>query len=224
MWHSYFFGLQRKYSVRVSSKTPLVIRLDGKDVTKNTSINTLVLHKGSFLQSFNECARYFTDKFGGYAIFGSDEISFIFTEPKILFSAFASETDNSSNEIISLFSQYFFDYFNNMYDGEKLFFHAKCFSILENKIASYVKHRMRIITNVNTTKFLIANNNYTPRLKLKEMIKMCENTNGYSYFKDIIKGTMYCSGKKINLEEFLKGNIKEIKEFEKEEVDFDIEV
>ena len=35
MWNSYFFQIQSKYSMRVSFKNPLVIRLDGKDVTKN---------------------------------------------------------------------------------------------------------------------------------------------------------------------------------------------
>mgnify|MGYP001146026664 CR=1 FL=1 len=30
MWNSYFFQIQSKYSMRVSFKNPLVIRLDGK--------------------------------------------------------------------------------------------------------------------------------------------------------------------------------------------------
>lgn len=38
MWNSYFFQIQSKYSMRVSFKNPLVIRLDGKDVTKNKNM------------------------------------------------------------------------------------------------------------------------------------------------------------------------------------------
>ena len=41
MWNSYFFQIQSKYSMRVSFKNPLVIRLDGKDVTKNKKYDLL---------------------------------------------------------------------------------------------------------------------------------------------------------------------------------------
>ena len=42
MWNSYFFQIQSKYSMRVSFKNPLVIRLDGKDVIKNMICLTIM--------------------------------------------------------------------------------------------------------------------------------------------------------------------------------------
>ena len=46
MWNSYFFQIQSKYSMRVSFKNPLVIRLDGKDVTKNKKYDLLNNYEG----------------------------------------------------------------------------------------------------------------------------------------------------------------------------------
>ena len=45
MWINYFFNIQRKYSMRVSKKLPLVIRLDGKDVTKNITHENFIFDK-----------------------------------------------------------------------------------------------------------------------------------------------------------------------------------
>lgn len=49
MWHSYFYQIQSKYNMRVSIKNPLVIRLDGKNVTKNRNYDLLNNYEGSFL-------------------------------------------------------------------------------------------------------------------------------------------------------------------------------
>ena len=51
MWNSYFKQIQNKYSMRVSFNKPLVIRLDGKDVTKNKSIDLLSNYESSFTNS-----------------------------------------------------------------------------------------------------------------------------------------------------------------------------
>ena len=209
MWYSYFFGLQKKYSMRLSMTSPLVVRLDGKSVTRDKSINILDNYKGSFSDILTKCAEYFTTKYEGYAIFGCDEISFIFTNPKAIFKDFSSESENYSNEFISLFSQYFCDYFNTLFKERKIFWHAKCFSIPQGKIVSYIKHRMKVIANVNTTYFLIKNRMYTDNMNLEERIKKCEQIKEYSQIKNIENGTLVYNGKKIILNEFLNGNIVE---------------
>ena len=78
MWNNYFFQIQKKYNIRVSTKEPLVIRFDGKGITRNKDINFLNNYKGSFSNSLEESAKYFTEKYHGFSVFGSDEISFIF--------------------------------------------------------------------------------------------------------------------------------------------------
>lgn len=60
MWQSYFFQIQNKYNMRVSLKNPLVIRLDGKNVTKNKSYDLLNNFDGSFRNSLEKSVQYFT--------------------------------------------------------------------------------------------------------------------------------------------------------------------
>ena len=129
MWNSYFFQIQSKYSMRVSFKNPLVIRLDGKDVTKNKKYDLLNNYEGNFRNTLEKTAEFFTKKYKCLAILGSDEISFIFTDPLVVISDLDKEKWNTSNEIISVFSQYFFDYFNEHNKQSKVFWHGKCFTI-----------------------------------------------------------------------------------------------
>ena len=158
MWNDYFYQIQKKYSMRLSLKEPLVIRLDGKDVTKSKDLNLLYKFKGSFFDAFEESAKYFSKKYNCYSLCGTDEISFVIENPLELFEDLDSDKTNHSNEVISLFSQYFFNYFNKTYNGDNIFFHAKCFSIPSGKINSYIKYRSKSITNVITTYFLKRNN------------------------------------------------------------------
>ena len=48
--------------MRLSQKEPLVIRLDGKDVTKSKELNLLYKFNGSFFYAFEESAKYFSKK------------------------------------------------------------------------------------------------------------------------------------------------------------------
>ena len=65
----------------ISTKEPLVIRLDGKNVTKNKDIDLFNNYKGSFAEQLERTVEYFTSKYHCLAIFGSDEVSFVFTNP-----------------------------------------------------------------------------------------------------------------------------------------------
>ena len=85
MWIDYFYEIQKKYTMKLSSNKTLVIRLDGKDVTKDENINFLYSHKGGFLYALKDAAKYFSKKYRCYAYCGTDEISFILENPKLLF-------------------------------------------------------------------------------------------------------------------------------------------
>ncbi len=225
MWNNYFAQIRKKYSMRVSLKEPLVINLDGKDVTKNKNVSLLIKHDNGFLDTMEKAVRYFTKKYDCISIFGADEVSFIFLRPTDLIKDLNSDNNNSSNEIIAVFSQYFFDYFNTISKTEKIFWHGKCFSIPTGKVNSYIKYKNKLIQNVITT-YLLKNNNVVDagKMQAEERIKKCEEYKEYDELKKIMDGILYENGERIDIQEFLNGNIKVIEPEEKRTEDeyFDI--
>ena len=224
MWNSYFFRIQSKYSMRVSFKNPLVIRLDGKDVTKNKKYDLLNNYEGNFRNTLEKTAEFFTRKYKCLAILGSDEISFIFTDPLVVISDLDKEKWNTSNEIISVFSQYFFDYFNEHNKQSKVFWHGKCFSIRNEKINSYIKFRSSIIKNVMTTYFLSKYNIKMGKEKQEKREIECKKLQGYEVLEDIQNGVLYLEGDRIDIIEFYKGNIKKVKSTEHKSSDLYIDL
>lgn len=224
MWNSYFFQIQSKYSMRVSFKNPLVIRLDGKDVTKNKKYDLLNNYEGNFRNTLEKTAEFFTRKYKCLAILGSDEISFIFTDPLVVISDLDKEKWNTSNEIISVFSQYFFDYFNEHNKQSKVFWHGKCFSIKNEKINSYIKFRSSIIKNVMTTYFLSKYNIKMGKEKQEKREIECKKLQGYEVLEDIQNGVLYLEGDRIDITEFYKGNIKKVKSTEHKSSDLYIDL
>ena len=224
MWNSYFFQIQSKYSMRVSFKNPLVIRLDGKDVTKNKKYDLLNNYEGNFRNTLEKTAEFFTKKYKCLAILGSDEISFIFTDPLVVISDLDKEKWNTSNEIISVFSQYFFDYFNEHNKQSKVFWHGKCFSIKNEKINSYIKFRSSVIKNVMTTYFLSKYNIKMGKEKQEKREIECKKLQGYDVLEDIQNGVLYLEGDRIDIIEFYKGNIKKVKSTEHKSSDLYIDL
>ena len=224
MWNSYFFQIQSKYSMRVSFKNPLVIRLDGKDVTKNKKYDLLNNYEGNFRNTLEKTAEFFTRKYKCLAILGSDEISFIFTDPLVVISDLDKEKWNTSNEIISVFSQYFFDYFNEHNKQSKVFWHGKCFSIRNEKINSYIKFRSSIIKNVMTTYFLSKYNIKMGKEKQEKREIEGKKLQGYEVIEDIQDGVLYLEGDRIDIIEFYKGNIKKVKSTEHKSSDLYIDL
>lgn len=224
MWNSYFFQIQSKYSMRMSFKNPLVIRLDGKDVTKNKKYDLLNNYEGNFRNTLEKTAEFFTKKYKCLAILGSDEISFIFTDPLVVISDLDKEKWNTSNEIISVFSQYFFDYFNEHNKQSKVFWHGKCFSIRNEKINSYIKFRSSIIKNVMTTYFLSKYNIKMGKEKQEKRENECKKLQGYEVLEDIQNGVLYLEGDRIDIIEFYKGNIKKVKSTEHKSSDLYIDL
>lgn len=224
MWNSYFFQIQSKYSMRVSFKNPLVIRLDGKDITKNKKYDLLNNYEGNFRNTLERTAEFFTKKYKCLAILGSDEISFIFTDPLVVISDLDKEKWNTSNEIISVFSQYFFDYFNEHNKQSKVFWHGKCFSIRNEKINSYIKFRSSIIKNVMTTYFLSKYNIKMGKEKQEKREIECKKLQGYEVLEDIQNGVLYLEGDRIDIIEFYKGNIKKVKSTEHKSSDLYIDL
>lgn len=214
MWNSYFYMWQKKYNMKVSTKKPLVLRFDGKDITKNKQINLTYDFKGSFLNTLKQTAVHFTKKYNCYAILGADEISFILPDPMLLIKDLdPSDESTHANEIIALFSQYIFEYFNIHFEGENIFWHGKCFSIPEEKLISYLKFRSGIIKNVMATYFLKTYNvPLVPNEKLDLVIKKCCEIKDYKPQGQVENGFLYFNGDLIDLFEFENGNTKILEE------------
>lgn len=223
MWNNYFLDIQKKYSMRVSKKEPLIIRLDGRNITKDKNIDLIGNNNSEFIMAIEKAARHFTNKYKCYAIYGSDEISFVCTEPQLVINDMSTEGCQNTNEIISLFSQQFFYYFNSFYKSRVVFWHAKCFSIPKEKTISYIKHRSRVIENVMVIYFLKRNNSDKKNTKLDDKIEMCKKIEGYGELEKIKKGTLYYNGEQIDVEAFLNGENVNITKEKVEEMFSDFE-
>lgn len=210
-WNDYFANVRNKYNMRVSVKKPLVINLDGKGITRNPYFSLVDnISKDGFLDIMEKSVKYFTRKYNCLSIFGTDEVSFIFENPKLLVNDLNSDMNTKSDEIISMFSQYFFEYFNTINKKEKVFWHGECFSIPYEKIGSYIRYKSGSIKNVLTTYFLKKSNvKDAGRIKLRDKLEQCEK---FEYYQNTIKkienGILYFNGDIIDLEEYLQGNIK----------------
>lgn len=226
IWNDYFANLRNKYNMRVSIKKPLIINLDGKGITKNLFFSLIDNKSGGFLDIMEETVKHFTKKYDCMSFFGTDEVSFIFENPLALIEDLNSDVNTKSDEIISMFSQYFFEHFNSLNKKEKIFWHGECFSIPFNKINSYIKYKSGSIKNVLTTYFLKKNNvKDAGRIKLSEKIEMCKKIEGYkNLLEEIENGILYKNGERIDIQEFFNGNIKVIEPEEKRTEDeyFDI--
>lgn len=226
IWNDYFTNIRNKYNMRISLKKPLIINLDGKGITNNIFFSLIDNSVGGFFNIMEETVKYFTKKYDCISIFGTDEVSFIFDKPLILIEDLNSDMNTKSDEIISMFSQYFFEYFNSMNKRQNVFWHGESFSIPFNKVNSYIKYKSGSIKNVLTTYFLKKNNvKNSGRIKLSEKIEMCKEYNEYEKtLKKVEDGILYKNGEKIDIQEFLNGNIKVIQPEEKKVEDeyFDI--
>lgn len=217
IWKDYFANLRNKYSMRVSIKRPLVINLDGKGLTNNKFFSLMDNTKGGFIDIMERTVQYFTKKYNCMSIFGTDEVSFIFENPLSIIEDLNSDLNTKSDEIISMFSQYFFEYFNSINKKENVFWHGECFSIPSDKMNSYIKYKSGAIKNVITTYFLKKNGVVNAgRIKLPEKIKMCKEYDLYDKaLKNIENGILYLNGDRIDIQEYLNGNIKKIEALEK---------
>lgn len=227
MWHSYFHRIENKYQMRISLKRELIIRIDGRNITKSRDFSLVERKTNGFLDCFEKTIKIFTNKYKCLCFFGADEASFIFDEPEILLDELNIDKQKNArtNDIVALFTQEFFNTFNNIYNKEKIFWHGMCFSIEREKVNSYIKFRTSIIKNVMTTYFLKRMMvNDAGSIKMEDRIAQNEKYSAYENVKELEKGILYLNGERIDIEEFLNGRIKTIEPQQKilEDEYFDI--
>lgn len=199
MGFNYFKMIETKYSSQISFEKPIIIRLDGKDVTKNPNINILDTNKDEFADSLKNTASYLSLKYNCIALSSTDEISLIFLNTEIFKNKFKSNKCQKSSSIIA---QEVFQIFNSYYRKNTIFFDARTFNIPKDKIKSYIKYRVVSAHNVNITYLSKKIFPYKIRRnkKLTELKKMLQNTSfkELSNSKYINEGFIFYNGKELN--------------------------
>jgi GNAT superfamily N-acetyltransferase len=208
-WNNYFGNIRNKYNMRVSTKKPLIINLDGKNITKNNLFSLTSRYSNSFLDSMKKTVDFFTEKYNCLAIFGTDEVSFIIEKPLKFIKEINNKQNMRADEIVSVFSQYFFDYFCLNNANEKIYWHGECFSIPYGKVNSYIKYKSGSIKNVLTTYFLNHKNiKNAGKIPMEEKLNMCREYEDFKETEEIMNGILYYKGNQLDIDEYFKGNIK----------------
>lgn len=220
-WNDYFGNIRNKYNMRVSRSKPLVIDLDGKNVTTSVIFSLVDNSEGGFLDIMEQTVKHFTAEYNCLAIFGVDEVSFIFENAESIIDKINKSKNFKSDEIISIFSQYFFEYFNKLNMKQTIYWHGKILSIPEQKIKSYILYKSQSILNVFTTYFLKKNMiKDAGHINLDEKIKLCKENQYYKEIEQYERGILYFKGERIDLGEYLNGNIKIISPTEKQKAEY----
>lgn len=201
----YFKTIEDKYKNRYSIKRPLVIRLDGRGVTKSKYINLMSLKEDSFRYALNETAKIISERYRCIAYVHCDEMSFIFEEPEILKLKYDSVDIQKIN---SLFSQEVFYVFNELFEEvQTIYFDCRCYNIPTHKIDSYLKYRIK--SSYNTIHHYIYKN-YLPKHKQREkyqmnldkLVEVLKRDLGfYHKYNEIqLYGALYSSGEQLKIQ------------------------
>lgn len=136
---NYFGMIEDRYSYNVTLKRPTVIRLDGKGITKDLKTNMLDENPGGFAYAMINTAKELSKRYEALVAVSTDEINLVFYDTEVLYNKFGS---TKVQKISSLISQEVYSIFNNYYrKGKPVFFDARTFNILDEKIKSYIKYR-----------------------------------------------------------------------------------
>lgn len=222
-WNNYFVGIINKYNLKMSKKNPIVIFIDGKNITSNKNYNLTNEEKNSFNDVFEQTIKYFSNEFNCIAISGVDEVSFVIEDYKKIQKNVTKGF--KAQDIASIFSQYFFEKFNSAYKGQTVYFHCKCSNIPKGKIKSYIKHRSMQIFELQLTYFLKRKQiKDAGKIKLSEKIEKCNQFSEYKDIKSFEKGRLYIKNKQIDIDNFLNGNIVNVPETIREEAPYFLDI
>lgn len=206
MFFSYFTAVEDKYSTKVSLKKPIVIRLDGKGVTKSLKINMYDENEGGFAYALKIAARGISKIYRNTIVLASaDEINVIFLDTDIFYKNFNSCKCQKSSSLITQDASL---YFNSNYYGDRIYFDARTFNIEENKIGSYLRYRSSSIYNITLMYIAKRNIPFKDRKDMKnvELVELLNKsypgalkTDSYSN-----KGICFYNGRELIVEKVLE--------------------
>lgn len=214
-WNDYFGNLIKKYNIRMSKINPIVIFIDGKDITKSIKHDLVTQCRDSFNDVFNQIVRMYAKQLNCIAILGVDEASFIIEDFSALIQ-FLGIKRYSSHDIVSVFSQKFFHEFNKKYKNDNVYWHCKCSNIPKGKIKSYIKYRSLTIYELNLTYFLKRKQiKDAGQIDLKIKQEKCNKYEDYQEFKKIERGLLYIGEQRVNIDSYLNNEIVKLPEVQR---------
>jgi len=216
-WQNYFEHIASKYNLGIKKSAPIVIFLDGKSVTSSNFVNLNTESMGSFNDAFDKTVKYFSEKYKATAIYGVDEVSFIFENPSYLIEDLKPKKVRA-HDINSKFAQMFFDEFDKNMKSGTIYWHCKTSNIPRGKVKSFLKYRSTGIFELFMTYFLkrmgVKN---AGSIILSEKIKMCSKYPEYSKVKQFEKGHLYINGDLIDLVPYIEeGKVNKLEEIKRE--------
>ena len=121
-------------------------------------------------------------------------------------------------------------YFHNIFSsiliiyiiGDIVFWNCRCFNISKEKVQSYIRFKSKEILDNVTSIFLKQNGMNTYGINLEEKLEMCKSYEEFSFISDNKEGVLYHNGDKIDLNEFLNGNVVSIENNNNENDFFDL--
>lgn len=170
---NFFKNIENRYKNKISLKKPLVLRLDGKGVTKNPNIDLTDDNEGSFSYALQKTGKYISNKYRCITYMSNDELSIVFEKP-IIIKKMLKTTD--IQKINSLLSQEIFYIFNKyiLTETEPIYFDCRCFNIPENKVMSYLKYRYKSSYNTSI-QYFAKRSVSTEKRHGVELVKIIEN-------------------------------------------------
>ena len=194
-WYNHFIKIQNKYNLNMNINKPLVIFVDGKNITKSLNCNLIQESKNSFNDIFEQTIKYYSKEFDCLAISGVDEVSFILKNGRKLKEKLIYK-NLKAHDIVSVFSQLFYEYFNKRYLKEPVYWHCKCSNIPSGKINSYIKFRSLTIYELYLTYFLKRKNvQDAGKIKILQKEEMCNKLDEFKNFKKFARGRLYSKRK-----------------------------
>lgn len=204
MRESYFGMIENKYSCKVSLNKPIIIRLDGKGVCKNSGIDMYNELPGGFAYALQLTAKEISRRYNSLVLISSDEMSIIFLNTNIFYEKFNSCKCQKSS---SLITQDVSLLFNNYYNGNFTYFDARTFNILEEKLLSYILFRTKSAKNVSihyiAKKYIPFTERKGKKLPEIENILNEHYSNHFKINDYHLYGKAYYNGKEIDLKKLL---------------------
>ena len=223
--YNYFLHIINKYNLKISSRSSVVIFLDGKGITSNKFFDLLSEDSESFNKYFEKTIKLFCQKYKCLAIYGMDEVSFVFEEPENI-NCREIFKNNRSQDIVSIFSQKFYEsMLENSNNKYKIYWHCKISNIPRKKIQSYIKYRSNTIQELFITYFLKRKQiKDAGNIKLSKKIEIAESYKEYALVSKFRKGRLCIYGELIDLERYIGYNdIIIMQEIERNKINLDIE-
>ena len=216
-WQNYFESIANKYNLGLSKHRPIVIFLDGKSVTASNFVNLNTESMGSFNDAFDKTVKKITKNYKAIAIYGVDEVSFIFEDAKPLLEDLRPKRLRA-HDIDSKFAQMFFDEFNLNMKSRTIYWHCKTSNIPKGKVKAYLKYRSTSIFELFMTYFL-------KRMGVKDAgniilpvkTEMCSKYPEYEKVKQFERGHLYINGDLVDLIAFMEERkVIKLEEIERE--------